>query len=459
MKFLWNKWQAAQRDNAFAAVQHEFLPALLEIQHTPPHPLARGLIFTVMALFIVTLLWSYFGKVDVVAVAEGKIIPSSRVQQIQPIAKGVVKAIYVHEGKFVAAGKKLIELDNTITDSERVRIANALQEQRAVLLREQILQAHLQGLVQGQQTSDDAQGLNAVQQSLLAQQWQQYLAQRAALQSQQENRRAEWQVNKALIKKLQATLPINTQRAEKYKALAERKLVAQDQYLALEETRITQQQDLAAAQVRDQQLAAALQEAVQNSDALTAKTRAENLVRLAEAQRAVDSSAQQLTQASDINSRQVLYAPVSGQVKDLAVNTVGGVVLEAQQLMVIVPQEAQLEVEAWLPNKDIGFVQVGDQAVFKVQTFPFTRYGTITAEVTHISQDAVQDEKTTREKGGLLYRMSLLMSRNTLLVDGREQPLMPGMQVTAEIITGKRRVIDYFLSPLQKRVSESVRER
>jgi hemolysin D len=127
--------------------------------------------------------------------------------------------------------------------------------------------------------------------------------------------------------------------------------------------------------------------------------------------------------------------------------------------MLIVPDTAQLEVEAWLPNQDIGFVQENDHAVIKVHTFPFTRYGSIDATVTRISDDAISDEKSAREKGGLLFSMSLLMAKNTLLVDGREVKLMPGMQVTAEIITGQRRIIEYFLSPLQQRVQESVRER
>ena len=267
-----------------------------------------------------------------------------------------------------------------------------------------------------------------------------------------------------MIRKLQATLPIVSKRANDLKTLAAKKLVAENQYLELEETRITQQQDLAAAKARNTQLAAALAESEQQIVALTAQTRAQTLTQIADAERQSTSLHKQLTQAQDFDAKQVLYAPVSGQVKDLAINTVGGVVLEAQQLMLIVPDDVPLEVEAWLPNQDIGFVQENSAAQIKIHTFPFTKYGTIPATVTRISDDAVSPDKqnvdqNVREKGGLVFSMSLLMAKNTLQVDEREVKLMPGMQVTAEIITSQRRIIEYFLSPLQKHVQESVRER
>ncbi len=133
--------------------------------------------------------------------------------------------------------------------------------------------------------------------------------------------------------------------------------------------------------------------------------------------------------------------------------------MEAQQLMLVVPDDAALEVEAWLPNQDVGFVHENDAAIIKVHTFPFTRYGTIAAQVKQVSEDAIQDERTAHEKGGLLYRMAVQLAQDSLLVDGHLVHLMPGMQVSVEIITGQRRIIDYFLSPLQQRVQESGRER
>ncbi|HQQ75274.1 MAG TPA: HlyD family type I secretion periplasmic adaptor subunit [Pseudomonadales bacterium] len=426
----------------------QFLPAALEIQQSPPHPLARWLGLSVMAFFSVALVWACVGKVDVVAVAEGKIIPSARVKQIQPLEKGVIKEIFVHEGQRVKAGEPLVSLDRTSTGADRDRMANELQEAQQTLRRSKAFLALLQtGIVE---ENDDPQ---------LQKQWQQYSAQLAALHSQHDNRVAEKKQNGEVINKLEATLPMINQRADNLKMLADKKMVAQDQYLQLEEQRIGQRQDLAAAKAHDTQLAAAIAESQQQIAGLVAQAQSKTLAEIDDGDRKVKSLTEEWRKAQDFDAKQMLYAPIAGQVKDLAINTVGGVVLEAQQLMLIVPEEEQLEVQVWLPNQDIGFVHEHDAAQIKVHTFPFTKYGTVPATITRISDDAVADEKQAREQGGLVYSVSLLMEKNSLWVDTRNVKLMPGMQVTAEIITQQRRIIEYFLSPIQKHLQESVRER
>lgn len=132
----------------------------------------------------------------------------------------------------------------------------------------------------------------------------------------------------------------------------------------------------------------------------------------------------------------------------------GGVVAEAQPILTIVPVEDVLEVEAFLENKDIGFVDPGQDAEIKVETFPYTKYGTLHATVTHVSHDAINDEKR-----GLIYSARVKMERATMRVEEKTVNLTPGMAVTVEIKTGRRRVIDYFLSPLIQYKDESLRER
>ena len=437
--------------NTFERTRLQFLPAALEVQHSPPHPLARWLGIGIILFFSLAIAWGVFGKVDVVAMAEGKIIPSARIKEIQPLEKGIVKEILVREGQSVKAGDALIVLDGTSSSAARDRLANELQAMQDMLLLEQSFLARLENTAEVTRSA-----MPELQEKLLEQQWQQYNARLAALRSQREHRIAEKQANSETIIKWQNTLPMISQRVNGLKQLAGKKLVAENQYLELEEIRITQQQDLAAARARDAQLVAAIAECEQQIAALTAQTHAETLARIADAGRQRNSLHQQLMQAKDLDDRQVLYAPVSGQVQDLTMHTVGGVVLEAQLLMRIVPDDSPLEVEAWLPNQDIGFVQENDRAIIKVHTFPFTRYGTINATVTRISDDAVADNK---DKNRLFFGMSLLLEKNTLPVDDREVRLAPGMQVTVEIMTGERRLVEYFLSPLQKHLQESGRER
>jgi hemolysin D len=163
---------------------------------------------------------------------------------------------------------------------------------------------------------------------------------------------------------------------------------------------------------------------------------------------------QELIKARTRLRARTLVAPVAGVVQQLAVHSIGAIVTPAQQLMVIVPGNDRLEVEAMLENKDIGFVEVGQQAEIKVDTFPFTKYGTIEGEVLDLSNDAVADEAK-----GLVYKMRVSMKQDSLRVNGRQVTLSPGMTVTVESRTGTRRLIEFFLSPLLRYADESVRER
>ena len=178
------------------------------------------------------------------------------------------------------------------------------------------------------------------------------------------------------------------------------------------------------------------------------------ITEITDLQRQIAALKEEFTKASNVNDKQILYAPVAGRVQELAVNTVGGVVTVAQQLMLVVPDEEQLQVEVFIEKKDIGFVHEGMLAEIKVHTFPFTKYGVINAEVITVSDDATVDEQR-----GLIYRMQLRVEKNTLRVSDKTVKLQPGMAVTAEVQIGERRIIEFFLAPLLKAKSESIRER
>jgi len=449
--------------------RHElaFLPAALEIQETPPHPLAHWLGRSLMLLFTIGVLWACFGKVNIVASAEGKIIPSSRLKQIQPLEKGVVKNIFVKEGDRVQEGQPLVELDATLTEADEQRLTQQLQQAQLDLERLQKFQELLVGKNPPQPPFDKggsalARGDLALQEQLLEQQYQQYLAQRASAEGELAKRVAEQKSNLELIKKLQGTLPLITKRADAIKGLLDKRMASENDYLLVEEQRITQQQDLASYQANQKQLDAAVAQAEQQLKALIAQVQSETLAKISETQQQAHALQEELNKATDMNARQILYAPVSGQVQGLAINTVGGVVTEAQQLMIIVPEGENLEVEVYLQNKDIGFVKKGDAAEIKIHTFPFTQYGVIDAKVTRISNDAFSLEQTRKDPSqneGLVYTMGLIMAKSTLQVNGQEVSLMPGMAVTAEVKTGDRRIIEFFLAPLLKAKQESIRER
>jgi len=464
---LVNAWRerASLGDASRSKTLAEFLPAALEIQETPPHPLTRWLGFSLITLFSIVVIWACFGYVDIVASAEGKIIPSARVKIVQPLAKGVVKAILVKEGQYVKQGDVLVELDRTVTAADQSRMEKEL---RTSIL--DLADAHAihQLLIANKVTAassaqihlvltDDiklTESENTIHQQMIWQQWQQYQAQLSGLQSSQQKAEAEKSFSLETIKKLEQTLPMITKRAQGMESLYKKNMAAEIQFMEVEQARIENVQNLAAEKQHQNQLEAAIREAKQQINALKADALNKTLNIITENTNKVATLRDELTKATDVNAKQILYAPVSGHVQELAISTIGGVVTDAQKLMSIVPEEEELEVEVLLGNDDIGFVQKDMSAEIKIHTFPFTKYGLIDATVINISDDAVINEKL-----GLVYAMHLKMHKNTINAENKAVKLIPGMAVTAEVKTDKRRVIEFFLAPLLKYKQESIRER
>lgn len=447
----------------------DFLPAALEIQERPPSPIGRAILWSLMAFFVIALVWSIIGRIDIVATAQGKIIPSGRVKVIQPLEIGSVRAIHVSEGQKVEQGDVLIELDPTLSAADRDRLTNERNTARLNRDRLRALAGRLQlrsnaeskstGIAEAPELDDTTlTGIDpaavALQRQLLRTQWTEHTARLAALDADLDKRAAELAGVKAQVTKLQQTLPLITKRADALKGLVGKKLVAENQWLELEQERIEQQQDLESHKQRSLELNAAIAEARQQRNSVEAEFTGKVYTELAETERQVAALEQELIKAEQRTGLQTLTAPIDGIVQQLAVHTVGGVVTPAQVLLKIVPQEGNLEIEAWVLNKDIGFVNEGQVAEIKVETFPFTKYGTLDAEVIDVSGDAVTDEQK-----GLIYAARVLMKQSTIQVGDKLVRLTPGMAVTVEVKTGTRRLIEFVLSPLLIYRDEGLRER
>ena len=434
----------------------QFLPAALALRDTPVHPAPRMALWLIMAFALIALLWAIFGRIDVVATAVGKIIPNDRTKVIQPMETAVVKSIHVRDGQMVQLGQVLIELDTTSTAADSGRLRNEALTARLEAAR---AQAMLGALAQGRPaqmplvSGADPTRMSTEQSQLLGQ-YQEYQARQQQLQAETTRRQAELQTTQEQVSKLEKTLPIARRRAEDYQKLVKENFMSEHGYLEREQERIEQEQDLASSRAKLSEIHAALMEVQRQQATLTAETRRQLLDQHNLAAQKAASLEQELIKADQRGRLMHLTAPVAGTVQQLAVHTVGGVVTPAQPLMVIVPKENVLEVEAMLPNKDIGFVNPGQQAEVKVETFPFTKYGTLHGTITQVSSDAIADEKL-----GLIYATRVKLAKDTLQVENKVIRMTPGMAVTVEVKTGKRRVIEYFLSPLMKVSSESLRER
>ena len=462
-KQLWHAFKDAWQNRNHMGEQHndrqlrEFLPAALEVQQNPPSPIGRTVAWTLMAFVVIGVVWACIGQVNIVATAEGKVVPQGNIKQIQPLDKGVIKTLYVQEGQFVKKGDPLIELEQTLTAADQNNIAQEITATELELIRLKTFQNWLE---RGAQEGKPKWPKNSIlQQSHLYQQqleqsWQQYRSERSMLEHALHTRQSEWQQSLSIQRKLELTLPLITKRAQALKTLLDKNVGSEMEWLALEEQRIQQQQDFAAEKANSEKLQSAIREVKEQQNAQKAQAQSRNLAAIAETRRQLATLVEQFNKAQNLNEKQLLTAPVAGTVKQLVMNTIGGVVTPAQVLMEIVPQDDVMMVEAWLPNKDIGFVRSSQKAEIKVHTFPFTKYGVIDAEVVNISTDAIADEKL-----GLIYKMKLKMDNSKLWVDDREVQLMPGMAISAEVKTGHRRIIEYISAPLLRYKDESVRER
>jgi hemolysin D len=411
--------------------------------------------------------WSVLGKVDIVATAPGRIVPSGGSKVVQPLEAGTVTAILVRDGASVRRGDVLVTLEPTATMADQARA-------RDELTGEQLEAARLRAVALGE-PFHPPQGSDPEAATIARREADAEINDRQArlqgLRDQITEHQAALAGAKAEVDRLTALLPLAQQRSKVYQALNAQGFSSSLQLIEAREKEADIRMSLEVQRRKIPELEAQIASAEKAEAQAAADAAKTSLSALAEAQVKAAAMTEDLTKASDRLKGRTLTAPVDGTVQELAVHTIGGVVGPGQTLMRIAPSGAPVEVEARLANKDIGFVRAGMPAEIKVQTFPFTRYGLIKAVVTSVSRDAVTDPRAAdtgaASPGGqgaasgedLHYLMRLRLDQDTMNIDGRPVRLTPGMAVTAEIRTGRRRVVDYVLSPLARATREAGRER
>ncbi|MEN7431174.1 HlyD family type I secretion periplasmic adaptor subunit [Chromobacterium sp. TRC.1.1.SA] len=446
----WQRWRA-ERPQPY---QREFLPAALEVLDTPASPAGRAVAGLIVLLFSLALIWSCVGEVDVHAVASGQLVPAGGVKSVQPLEGGIVRQIKVVNGQHVRAGQALVVLDN----NEQQADLSQLQRQRQLALLDiSRLQAALKGMEQGQtpalsKLTGDRQDLN--QQLRLQQQLGAHQARVATLQAQLAESRAVLAASQLEQAKLASRLPLLAEKAEAWKQLSDQKMGARLQWREFDNELHATQQSWQVERQRSAQYQANIARIQAELRQYQAEVRRQTLTELADAEDKAAEAALNILRYSQREQQRVLRAPVSGHVQQLAIHTVGGVVQAAQPLMVIAPDHDTLVVDANVLNQDIGFVRAGQAVTLKVDSYPYSKYGTLSGRVEHLSQDAIPDEKR-----GPIYAARIRLSAPAVSQTGIELPLQAGMAVTAEIKTDSRRVIDYLLSPIKEVFSEAIKER
>jgi len=434
----------------------EFLPAILEVTETPPSPTGRIIMWTILILIVVALAWAFLGKINEVAVAPGKVIPSGQAKTVQVKNKGIIKEIRVVEGQVVEEGEVLVLLDPTTTTADY----DSLKKRAAYYkLDIQRLTAELTGqpFVPEEDPDLEAHDL-AAEMALYQSRTNDYQTQLQSRQDIIEQKSARLQATQATYEKYQAGLNIAQEKESRLKALIAESAISEFQLLEQQNQTIEYAKNAQAELDSINSIRAEIAEAEQNLANVKASYQKDIMTALVEAKKEYYSITESIKKADEDARMATIVAPTAGRVYNLAVHTVGGIVTDAQPLMQIVPDDVPLVFEVYVENKDIGFVKLGMPVEVKVDSFNFQKYGMIDGKVTEIGADSYKEpnDVETYNKFRVIVTPT---GKNSIDVMGEDVPLSVGMSVSAEIKIKEKRIVDFFLDPFRKYTSEALRER
>lgn len=434
-------------------LRNPFTASVLAMQARPSRYVLRMVSLGICGMVGLSLLFAYFSKIDIVVSAQGRVIPSGKSKVVQPLEAGLVRAVWVHDGQSVHAGDVLLELDPTTTAADRDRAQRDHWEAQADVLRSKaLLEGQSRFAVPKGMPAEIVNNQFAVLDGRLAEQ----RAKLAFLDADLSKRQADTDAIQSSIAQLRNSLPLIEQKYRMREDLFKTGHMAQTSVIDARLELINAEKDLSVQGNRLMESKANYHAAVEQRTQAVAEFKSRTSNELVEAMRKRDAAHQELIKANQRWAQQTLRAPIDGVVQQLAVTTVGGVVTSAQALLTIVPENSPLELEAQVMNRDIGHLHVGQPVTNKVETYDFTRYGHIEGQVLWVGTDALQDPKL-----GLVYpvRISLSQTATPNAVNGRKGLVTAGMNVTADIRTDERRLIEYLLAPMLRYKQEALRER
>lgn len=427
--------------------KHEFQPLLVEIEQKPTSPLGRVLLWSLIVFMIISLLWLFLAKIDVVVTARGKVIPSGEIKILQPIETGTISAIFVSEGMKIKKGDVLMELDPSVTSSnstskqQNLNTLNLEIERISALIKNKEFNPTLDEMVSQDEISNQKLLFNAIKNGFN----NQINALKDQISQANSQIRSE-NTDKNKINQLLENLK------QKEKRLAQVKdIIAKNDYEDVANKIVEYTQESKIRDVNIKKLVEKINEinhqlVVQEQDyhnklleELTKKTKEATALQT------------ELTEANFRQTKQKIIAPVDGYIGKMFFHTIGGVVTPAEKLLTLIPNNVPLVIKATVLNQDIGFIEKDMDVALKIDTFDFQKYGLINGVVTHISQDAIEDEKL-----GLVYDILVTPEKYNLMVDGQMLNINIGMGVTAELKVGKRRVIEFFVYPIIKYLDEGM---
>ena len=449
----------------------DFAPSILAIQGRPASPLPRVMLYTLLILFVLIVLWAIFGKVDVVAVAQGKLVPQSYLKIVQPAEAGIVKEILVKEGDTVAQGQVLMRMDAKLQESD-TKMVEADLKQRQLQIRR--IDAELSGKPLLMKAGDDANQFRQIQ--------SQYQSHRQAFDDAMAQEQAllnkaieDYQGARQTETKIRNVLPAYQEQEAAWQKLHKDGYAGRLLVLERERDRIEKEGDLKTQAFAVESLKASIAQSQKRLAQITSNYKQQLHNERVEAQEQLDKLQQEVAKQRHKQTLLELKAPQAGIVKDVATHTIGSVVSPGTILLTLVPKDEPLQAEVMINNDDVGFVREGQSVKVKLAAYPFQKYGMVDGKITHVSADASDGQGQNSTSPGATngnaattmngqasqsgYKAIVTLSQQALNSSGKTFNLAPGMQVAAEINQGKRTIMEYLLSPVQGVFHDAARER
>jgi HlyD family secretion protein len=437
----------------------DFSPPLLRIQESPPAPLAGWMLRLLFALLTAAFLWAILGRLDIVAVTDGKLVPSSYLKIVQPAEQGIVREILVKEGEKVEAGQVLIRMDSALTGADMKSLQAEHAHKRLALRRVDAQLAQVK-FVRQRNDPPDLYARVEAQYAANVRAYENALSQEKALL---EKARQDLGAAEQTRAKLEQVLPHYIEQEKAFEKLSKDGFSGRILYTDKRRERIEKEQDLRTQEFSIRAAEALIEQSEKKMSQISADYRRSLQAERVDTAAQLERLTQELAKLAHRHELLDLRAPQAGVVKDLATHTAGTVAAPGTILMTLVPEGDKLVAEVWVSNQDVGFVRPGQEAKLKLAAFQFQKYGMIGGRVLRVNADATeapspnlrQDIGRERATGPLAFRAVIELERQDLF----PHPLQPGMQVVGEIHLGTRTMLEYLLSPVQKAFHEAARER
>jgi len=425
--------------------KNRFKPHLVEIEESPVSPLGRLIMWTILIFITLSILWLFIGKTDVVVSARAKVIPMGDVKILQPLSRGAVKKIYVKEGDRVKKGDPIIEIDPTVEESN-------IEAKKRILTQLELEVAKIKSIL-NKTPFKIPNGIDPKTAALITSVYDTELQtiQEQNKQIDQQIKQLNEQISSTEIEKarMQQFYKLGIQEERRLKKVLD--IIAKNDYYRLQKQNMSYKNEIKKLSHEIERLKRKLDEVNMKRNLITQDFRNRHYADLMEKEKKIVAYKSDIQTIEFKKKKQIIKSPVDGIIAKLAINTIGAVVTPAEKLVALVPKNVPIQLKATVQNKDIGFIKVGMPVAIKIDTFNFQRFGLIDGIVTKIGANSIEDKKM-----GPVYEVFIEPKQTSLIVEGEERFLMPGMSATAELKVGKRRIIELFVYPLIKYFNEGI---